>query len=497
LAQALAQVAASAATPALPPASPVRPDGGGGACARPKCAHRHMAQGSWNSDRRYPSPRGVGDGPRGGDYRDYGPDASEAVRVGENLHVSNKGYMYDRGEQELEGYNDVFPQPISKNGHMKSSRPLAGGRPPRSYQGRGPEYEPLTRSSGYGSPRSTQSHSSQGSRGSDRYHEKPHSALGLPCPGIRRCIGNPIVAAGSSCIFCVIASVGIFAFIYLIVTLVDNSVYVYSSAASELGYISIWALLITLTVLAGLAVLWLCCGCASYGLGKNWPLYAFVVGLCVLGAYILTFVTIVFFVSRAFADDSQAAAEIAKESSPTIADEVAAKSVVENTETTINWALLWALVLGVVLCCAILGLAPLLHKLFKSSLHRGHGGRHVNRNSVKPVPLPLRLPEQVVGFDAMTLEDQFRWAEEEASECVNDNTPEDVRLELYGFYHQAVQGNVTGTRPVVPGMIQLKYDTWKRWEGMPRDEAMQRYIASVRALPPKTQPVDHARASRA
>jgi len=449
-----------------------------------------MAQGYHSSDRRYPSPLGVGDGPRGGDYRDFGPDASQAVRAAENLNVSNQSYMHSNRNEELHGYDDVFPQPVGGSGHMKSSRQLAGGRPPRSYQGQGPEYEPLTRSSGYGSPRSTRSHSSQDSRGSGRYDPKPHSALGLRCPGIRRCIGNPVVAAGSSCILCIIASVGIVAFIYLIVTMFDNSVYVYSSAASALGYISIWALLITLTVLAGLAVLWLCCGCASYGMGRNWPLYAFVVGLCVLGTFILIFVTTAFFVSRAFADDSKAAAEIAKESSSAILDDVVEQSLVKNTETTVNWALFWALVLGVVLCCAILGLAPLLYMLFKTPLHGGHEGythgRHRHGISVNAVP--LRLPEQVVGIDAMTLEDQFRWAEEEASQCVTDATPESVRLELYGFYHQAVHGNATGMRPVVSGMTQRKYDVWKRWEGMPREEAMKRYIASVKALPPKVQP---------
>lgn len=52
----------------------------------------------------------------------------------------------------------------------------------------------------------------------------------------------------------------------------------------------------------------------------------------------------------------------------------------------------------------------------------------------------------------------------------------DELLALYGFYKQASEGNVQGSRP---GIINLKgrakWDAWKKLEGMKSQDAMKAY----------------------
>jgi acyl-CoA-binding protein len=93
-------------------------------------------------------------------------------------------------------------------------------------------------------------------------------------------------------------------------------------------------------------------------------------------------------------------------------------------------------------------------------------------------PVPTRMP----------LEDEFRFAQEEASRKLSDGTQDEQRFELYGFFHQAVQGNIQGERPsFFHKEDQMKYDSWTRLRGMPRNEAMRRYIDAVKNLPDLAQ----------
>ena len=61
--------------------------------------------------------------------------------------------------------------------------------------------------------------------------------------------------------------------------------------------------------------------------------------------------------------------------------------------------------------------------------------------------------------------------------------PNDVLLELYSLYKQATEGDVSGDRP---GMFDFvagaKYDAWETRRGMPKEEAMEGYIALVEKL---------------
>jgi len=59
----------------------------------------------------------------------------------------------------------------------------------------------------------------------------------------------------------------------------------------------------------------------------------------------------------------------------------------------------------------------------------------------------------------------------------------DQLLDLYGFYKQATEGDVTGSRP---GMLDLKgrakYDAWAGRKGLSKDDAMKKYAALVDRL---------------
>ena len=59
----------------------------------------------------------------------------------------------------------------------------------------------------------------------------------------------------------------------------------------------------------------------------------------------------------------------------------------------------------------------------------------------------------------------------------------DELLDLYAFYKQATEGDVSGSRP---GMLDLKgrakYDAWAGRKGLSNDEAMKKYAALVDKL---------------
>ena len=61
--------------------------------------------------------------------------------------------------------------------------------------------------------------------------------------------------------------------------------------------------------------------------------------------------------------------------------------------------------------------------------------------------------------------------------------PTNVQLELYGFFKQALFGDVTGERP---GRLNIraraKYDEWANKKGMSNEDAMKKYIDVVKRL---------------
>jgi diazepam-binding inhibitor (GABA receptor modulator, acyl-CoA-binding protein) len=59
----------------------------------------------------------------------------------------------------------------------------------------------------------------------------------------------------------------------------------------------------------------------------------------------------------------------------------------------------------------------------------------------------------------------------------------DQLLDLYAFYKQATEGDVSGSRP---GMLDFKgrakYDAWAGRKGLSKDDAMKKYAALVDKL---------------
>lgn len=63
------------------------------------------------------------------------------------------------------------------------------------------------------------------------------------------------------------------------------------------------------------------------------------------------------------------------------------------------------------------------------------------------------------------------------------NPGNDLKLEMYGLYKQATEGDVSGSRP---GMMQMvnraKYDAWAKLKGTSQEEAMQKYMDIVEGV---------------
>jgi diazepam-binding inhibitor (GABA receptor modulator, acyl-CoA-binding protein) len=59
----------------------------------------------------------------------------------------------------------------------------------------------------------------------------------------------------------------------------------------------------------------------------------------------------------------------------------------------------------------------------------------------------------------------------------------DVKLELYALYKQGAEGDVTGKRPGFTDMVgRAKFDAWAKVKGLPKDEAMKKYVDLVKSL---------------
>lgn len=55
-----------------------------------------------------------------------------------------------------------------------------------------------------------------------------------------------------------------------------------------------------------------------------------------------------------------------------------------------------------------------------------------------------------------------------------------TKLECYGLYKQATEGDVTGTQPwAVQVEARAKWDAWNAVKGLSSDEAKAKYVAKV------------------
>lgn len=83
-----------------------------------------------------------------------------------------------------------------------------------------------------------------------------------------------------------------------------------------------------------------------------------------------------------------------------------------------------------------------------------------------------------------SLNDQFAQAQDAVKALAADPGNE-AKLQLYALYKQATSGDVAGKRPGFTDMVgRAKHDAWAKVKGLTSDEAMQKYIDTVKGLIP-------------
>lgn len=81
-----------------------------------------------------------------------------------------------------------------------------------------------------------------------------------------------------------------------------------------------------------------------------------------------------------------------------------------------------------------------------------------------------------------TLEEDFAKAQADV-QGLSERPDNDSLLELYSFYKQATEGDVSGERPSAFDFKgRAKYDAWASRQGMKREVAMKAYIKLVKHL---------------
>lgn len=81
-----------------------------------------------------------------------------------------------------------------------------------------------------------------------------------------------------------------------------------------------------------------------------------------------------------------------------------------------------------------------------------------------------------------TLKQQFEKAQKDIQD-LSERPDNDTLLELYSFYKQATDGDVSGERPgPFDFKARAKYDAWADRKGMDPDAAMKAYVKLVEHL---------------
>lgn len=81
-----------------------------------------------------------------------------------------------------------------------------------------------------------------------------------------------------------------------------------------------------------------------------------------------------------------------------------------------------------------------------------------------------------------TLEEQFQAAAAD-SKKLNNCPDNDTLLEIYSYFKQATEGDVSGDKPGAFNMVaRAKYDAWAARKGMSKDVAMKGYVKLIEHL---------------
>ncbi len=81
-----------------------------------------------------------------------------------------------------------------------------------------------------------------------------------------------------------------------------------------------------------------------------------------------------------------------------------------------------------------------------------------------------------------TLEAQFHSAQTDVQQ-LSERPDNDTLLELYSFYKQATEGDVSGDKPgAFDFKARAKYEAWEARKGMSKQVAMKAYVRLVEHL---------------
>ncbi len=83
----------------------------------------------------------------------------------------------------------------------------------------------------------------------------------------------------------------------------------------------------------------------------------------------------------------------------------------------------------------------------------------------------------------MTTKEQFEQAVAD-SKLLTSRPDNNTLLQLYSLYKQATEGDAPGEGSSNPFdfIAKAKHDAWSKLDGMPSEEAMNKYIATVNGL---------------
>jgi len=80
------------------------------------------------------------------------------------------------------------------------------------------------------------------------------------------------------------------------------------------------------------------------------------------------------------------------------------------------------------------------------------------------------------------LKTQFETAKE-AVKNLSERPDNDTLLRLYALFKQGSEGDAHGEKPGFFDFVgNAKYEAWEKLKGMPRDEAMTKYVELVKRL---------------
>lgn len=80
------------------------------------------------------------------------------------------------------------------------------------------------------------------------------------------------------------------------------------------------------------------------------------------------------------------------------------------------------------------------------------------------------------------LDARFKQAAEDVQN-LDERPDNDTLLKLYALYKQGSEGDVSGEKPGFFDFVGVaKYEAWEKLQGLPREEARQKYVDLVDSL---------------